>query len=74
MEVFLKMSAEKQRLAMRAILIGQIIRNGLINPNSDEFESRIARLLSNPEFRGLGITLREMKEFYLELCREASSK
>lgn len=65
------MSAKQQRLAMRAILIGQIISNGTMKLTRDQLDSGLGRLLTNPEFRGLGINLRMMRELYLDLFEEA---
>lgn len=65
------MEKQKKDLIMRTLLVIYINRKGIIPLNSDLLDSTLARLLNNPEFRGLGITLKDMKTLYSELCQNA---
>lgn len=65
------MSIEREHEILKAMILSEITRKGLIPPNSKVFLSRIARGLLNPEFKGLGVTVNEMKAFYMKLCVEA---
>ncbi len=54
------------------MLAVQINSEGTIpSLNSSKTDRNLARMLSNPEFRGLGVTLREFKRVYGEICATA---
>lgn len=63
---------ERHNQIMKALLASIIsARGGPLPMNSGKLDSMLARLLSNPEFKGLKVTLRELKGVYKEIADKA---
>ena len=65
------MDEKRKSVLMAGILASQINAKGVLPLNSTELDRKLARLLTNPEFKKLGVTLREMRKLYGELSQIA---
>ena len=64
----------RENQILRAFLKYRIKRCGVLHPNSLRLESEIGQILLTPPFKGLGVTIGELRDLYVDASSDICTK